>query len=136
METPKNQFKQDYVFGLVDKIRLWFLFRKVLRQKINALWEANLDKVFFENNYQDLLNYNEGTDRAALAGERQKPLKEQNDTVIMELENKISHAKAVRGSYIKNENFRAEIITYIEMLRNFGGLTENVDTENQTEISE
>lgn len=111
-----TQYKQEYMNGLWDRIRFWFLLRKVRRQKVITLWEANLDKLFFESQHKDKLGYDDSQDRAALIEERRKPTEKQDQLKIAALEDSITDAKTIKGQYYKNEMFIADIKSYIKML--------------------
>lgn len=116
MASLREKFKNDYLVTWWDKVKFYFLLRKVYKQKIISLWEANLDKLFFESQYADQLGYDDAGDRKIMAEERKKPLAEQNQYKIADIEERISHAKAIKQSFEKNERFRAEVMTYLEML--------------------
>ncbi len=111
-----ENLKRDYLHTPFDWIRFWFLVRRIKRAKITQLLESNLDKFFIEEEYGDLLSYNDDIDRQVLADERRLPLKEQQPKKIEALEEKISKAKAVQASNRKNENFRQEVSEYLGLL--------------------
>lgn len=110
----KQKYKSDFIFSVWDQVRLWFLVRRVKKQKINQLWEANMDKLFYETQYPSVLSYDDTADRNALVEERKKS--EQNIKKIMELEETITNAKAVKAAYRKNDQFISEVKSYILML--------------------
>lgn len=114
--TAKQLFGGEYMNTWYGKLRFWFLVRKVRRQKITTLWEAYLDKQYYETQHKDNLNYNDSADRTALYNERQKTVDKQDQFVIASLEDRISEAKAVKQNYYKNEQFILEIKNYINML--------------------
>lgn len=111
-----TDLKRDYLKSPIDWIRFFFLVRKMYRAKVIHLWEANLDKYFMEKEYGYLLSYRDDDDRQSLADERRKPLKDQNAQKIIDLEDKISKAKAVQASWRKNENFRSETGEYLKLI--------------------
>lgn len=120
MEKTSDNLKENYnnemVFSFWDQVRLWILVRKVKRQKIESLWESNMDKLYYETHFEKMLSYDDASDRQALIDERKKPAAEQDGKKIQELEEQITHAKAVKQAYRKNEQFREEVKSYIKML--------------------
>ena len=120
MEITKDELeakhKKEFMFSLWDEVRFFFLVRKIRRAKIASLWEANMDKLFFETTYPSVLSYDDAADRQALIDERKKPLADQNEGKIAQLEDTITKAKAVKQSYRKNEEFREEVKNYISLL--------------------
>lgn len=124
----RDQIRKDYLDTWWNKFKFWFLVRKVYRAKIKALWEANLDKLFFESQYNDDLEYDDSADRSRMAAERKKPLDQQDQIIITEAEEKISHAKAIKDSYNRNERFRDEVKTYILMLELWMNKNPNSDS--------
>ena len=64
--TAKQLFGGEYMNTWYGKLRFWFLVRKVRRQKITTLWEAYLDKQYYETQHKDNLNYNDSADRTAV----------------------------------------------------------------------
>src|SRR5688572_29563042 len=117
MDTElREKVKKDYFDSPWMRLKFWFLARKIYRKKIASLWESNLDKLYFETQYSDILSYDDGKDRLAMAAERKKPLADQDQAKILELEERITHIKAVKDSYYKNERFRAEVKDYLTML--------------------
>lgn len=116
MDNIKEKFDYEYIDTIWERILFWFWIRKIRRQKVVALMESNLDKLFMETEQQEWLSYDDTKDRAALAEENRKPIDQHDYAKIAELEEKISTAKAVKGAYYKNERFHNEVRTYIIML--------------------
>lgn len=114
--TIKDQFVREYLDTIWQKFAFNRMLRKVRRIKLSGLWEANLDKLYLETQFKDLINYDDSEDRKALAQERQKSEDKQDVKKIDELQNKIAMGNSVRGNYRKNENFRIETRSYVQML--------------------
>jgi hypothetical protein len=114
--SVKQMFVKEYMNTLWQKFAFFRLLHKVRRIKLAGLWEANLDKVYLETQFPNQVNYDEADDRKALADEKHKPEDKQNAQKIEELENKIALGKAIRNNYRKNESFRNETRSYVQML--------------------
>ncbi|MDZ4228342.1 MAG: hypothetical protein U1E54_03790 [Candidatus Levybacteria bacterium] len=112
----KEKFYIQNLHSIWDRIRFWFFVRKVYWQKRVAVWEATLDKMYFETKYLDEIRYNDQADREALAVEHRKPLKEHDQVRIESLEKRISRGKAIKDSYRRNEDFLFDSIKYKQML--------------------
>lgn len=117
MENTNDEFKREHLSTLWDQISFWFFKRKVYKVKVQSLWEANMDKMFFETVCKDDLNYKDDEDRKLLMEENRKPLDKQDRLRIMALEERIGRAKAVKSGYDKTEQFRADTKSYIKMLQ-------------------
>lgn len=112
----KDDFRVRHLPTLWDKIQYWFLFRKVKRLKKLLLWEAYMDKMFFETELKEFLEYDETKDRATLAEENKKPFEKQDRIKLYDLEEKISKSKAIKNAYRQSANLRAELGQYLHML--------------------
>lgn len=88
--------------------------------KLAQLWESYMDLMFLEAEMRDDLQYDETEDRKELAKERQKPLDQQNEKRIDEIEGRISKAKAVKMTYRKTKEFIDETNRYLKMLELWG----------------
>lgn len=107
---------REFMNTPVDWIRFVILFYRVRRMKIASLWEANIDKFYYETTQAEYLKYDDTKDRETLFEERQKPLKEQDKRKISDIEERIGRAKAVQAGYRKNEQFRQDVKDYIKLL--------------------
>lgn len=119
MNKLQQKFNSEYIVSVWDHIRFWWLKWRVKNTKLSALYEANLDLLFLQTEYPNILAYNDNEDRAALAELNKKPLVDRTDEDLMkieELEEKITHAKAIKQSYRQNEAFRAELKNYLNMI--------------------
>ncbi len=116
MNKIQEKFREEFITSFWDKLRFYFLRRKVRAAKLASIYEANLDKLFLETEYKNILSYDDTADRKMLAEENQKPLAEQKPEVIAELEDRITHAKAIQKSYRQNEAFRDELKHYLHMM--------------------
>lgn len=115
----KTKFNDEYMGGFWDHIRFWWFLRRLKRHKMQALWEANVDKYYFETNMRHLLDYDDTEDRKFLQAESYKPEGNRDTLKIAEINEKIGESKAIKQAYRKNEAFREDIKTYIEMLKDF-----------------
>ena len=112
----KESFTKQFINGFFDHVRFWFFLRRIKRIKRNALWEANLDKFYFEETQKEQLEYNETADRNVLAAERGKAEDKRDTLKIIEAEERIAMSKAVKEGYRKNEMFRSQMLSYINVL--------------------
>ena len=112
----KQKFVDQNLHSLWDRVKFWFFIRRVYWAKRMGIWEGYLDKMYFETNYLDEINYNEIPDRQELQNENRKPFKDQDVTKIASLEEKISRAKAIKESYRRNAVFLEDTSRYKEML--------------------
>lgn len=93
----------------------WFRHRiKVSKHK--DLWSGYMDKKFYETVFKTELEYDDTDDRIALNDEKKKPQEKQNTVTIIELEDRITRAKAIKNNYAKNSAFIDEIGKYIDSL--------------------
>ncbi len=109
--------------GFWDGIKFWWFLLRLKARKKQALWESNIDKYYFETRMKEFLEYNDDEDRKFLKNESFKPDESRDKLKIMEIEQKIGDSKAIKAAHRKNENFRGDIRTYIEMLENFNDET-------------
>lgn len=116
MNDIKERYRFQSMDGILDKIRFWFLIRKIRRDKQLIVWEANMDKVFYETNFEKELSFNDATARQKLSDELKKPVETQDKSFIENIENEISTAKAVKANYRKNREFIDEANNYINMI--------------------
>lgn len=115
-----TQFNDEYQGGFWDAIRFWLFRREVRRQKLRALWEANIDKYYFETEMREFINYDDTADRKFLQNESFKPEQDRDKVRITEIEDRIATSKSLKGAYRKNEAFREDVKTYLEMLNSWG----------------
>lgn len=116
MNNVKGEFVREYITSFWDHIRFYFLRRKIRAQKLASLYEANLDKLYLETEYPNILSYDDSEDRQKLADENRKPLENRDEKAIVALEEKIAKAKAIKQTYRNNENFRDETKHYLNMM--------------------
>lgn len=119
----KTKFDDEYMGGFWDHIRLWWFLRKLRALKKKALWEANIDKYYFETQMRHLIEYNDTEDRKFLQTESYKPEADRDMNKVYELQQKIADAKTIKQAYLKNEAFRTDVKTYIDMLEDFNEQT-------------
>ncbi|HEX5430143.1 MAG TPA: hypothetical protein VFX17_03665 [Patescibacteria group bacterium] len=112
---PKK-FKQKYLSGIIDKIRFWFFIRRVYWQKRMAVWEGNLDRIYFESAMWREITYNDTQDRKDLQKLKGVEYAEQDHEQIAAIEERIAHAKAVKESYRRNQEFIADTEKYISII--------------------
>jgi len=115
-DHTKHFFNKQYLPNIFDKIRFWFLLRKIKRQKIIAVWEAYIDKMYYLDKHGEQLAYSDTADRAELVSLRKGGSTPEVEAKIIEIEQRISLAKAIKQAYEKNENFIEEVNHYIESL--------------------
>lgn len=111
-----EKIKMDYLDTWWGRFKFNRLVRRIYKQKIAALWEANLDKLYFETQHREQLSYDESADRRILSDEHKKAVAQQDQDKIAQAEERISNAKSIKAGYYKNEGFREELKTYIKML--------------------
>lgn len=112
----KQQFIDQNIHTILDKVRFWFFIRKLYWQKRIVIWEGLLDKLYFETKFPDDIRYNDAEDRKALQDQNRQPFEKQDQVMISSLEDRISRGKALRESYRRNEAFLADNVKYKEML--------------------
>lgn len=112
----ENGYRKEFVKSVFDRIRFWFAIRKIRREKQLMLWESNMDRMFFEKEFPDKLNFDESSAREKLAEENRKPLDDQDRLVIADLEEQISMSKAIKQNYRKTKQHREELVAYINMI--------------------
>lgn len=127
----REKFYEEHLTGFFDQFRFARLLKKIRRQKITSLWEAHLDKMFYEQEMPDDLAYDETKDRQILLEENKKPIGEQDRSKMMAAEERIVHSKSVKASYRKNEAFIAELIQYINMLDMWSEPMKDEDDDEQ-----
>lgn len=119
MNNLQRRFKTEYMTSVWDYIRFMWLKWRIKNTKLSALYEANLDKLFLETEYPKILSYIDTEDRKTLGELNSKPLTDRTSddlAAIESLEEKISHAKAIKQSYRQNEAFRVELKNYLTMI--------------------
>lgn len=115
----KTKFDDEYMGGFWDHLKFWWFLRKVKALKKRALWEANIDKYYFETNRRHLLEYDDTEDRKFMQSESYKPEANRDQFKLMEANDRIAEAKAVKRAYRENETFRTQVKIYLEMLKDF-----------------
>lgn len=109
-------FEQKNLHSFFDRIRFWFFIRKIYWQKKLAIWEASLDKAYFENNFFEQLTYNDTEDRKQLALLHEPPYDKQDHVSIEAIEKRIARAKAVKEGHRGTDDLIDDLVKYKEML--------------------
>jgi len=104
------------VSGLLGFIRLKLFIRRLKKEKIHQLWEAHMDKYYYQNQMKDWLNFDENPQRDILAKERKKDPKDRDFGKVEEAEEKIARSKAIKMSFRKNEEFIGDAEKYINAI--------------------
>lgn len=134
MANDLDEFKNQHLNGLLDRVRFWFLTRALYWRKRASLWEGLLDRQYFETVFKDVIGYNESDDRLALQEQNSLPYHKQDHSKVYELEQRITRAKAVKQSYRENEQFIDDTRKYISMLEGYLYPPEtDEDQDEQTE---
>lgn len=75
-----------------------------------------MDKKFLESEFQEQIDSDDTEDRETLLKERSKEADKQDQTVIADLEEKISRAKAIKQTYRRTLTTMEEVDRYIKSL--------------------
>lgn len=116
MNHIQENFRKQFINSFWDQIKFYFLRLKIRRQKLASLYEASLDKLYLETEYPNILSYDDSEDRKLLGDENRKPLESRDEKAIVELEEKIAKAKAIKQTWKKNEDFMDETKHYLNMM--------------------
>lgn len=111
--TVYSIWRRLHIKSPIGMVWYWFFLYRIKRSKVKLIWEANLDRFYFESKFAEQLSYVEDNDRKALMAENQKPLAEQDRNKIDELENRISTAKAVKQQYRRVRELILEAEAYL-----------------------
>ena len=113
----KQEFLQKNAIMPWQRLKFWWMFRRVKQTKQFSLWEGLLDRLFFETKMTKWLEYSDVKDREALVNEAKKPVGTQDPAKRAEIEERIAMGKAVKESYRRTLNFINEINQYLDMIR-------------------
>lgn len=116
MLTKLKEFAGQFLNGFFDYIRFYFLLKRLRRRKIEALWEASVDRLFFQETQKDQLSYDDQADRIILTSERTKPEDKKDFVKISEAEARITMAKAIKETYRSTNNLITQLKSYIDLL--------------------
>lgn len=103
---------------MVKNIRKIFWILQIAKQKKRALFEAQMDGLFMETVKGRFLRLNDDEERKELASIVQKEERtEEDEKRIVQLENDINEAKAVKNLYARNTVLRADLVQYIDLIK-------------------
>ena len=118
MNIPSG-YRQEYMNGLWNKVKFWWLLKKVRAAKVKQLWEGNIDRYYIEKNFNDQLLFDEEKDRNIIEAERRKPLAQQDKAKLEEAEERIERAKAIRKVYRHTRAMMEDVRIYLETIKDF-----------------
>lgn len=116
VELIQHKARTLHINGIFRGIYYWLFLKRIRRQKLQQIWEGNLDKFFFETKFKNELVYDDSLDRSLLQAERQKPLSDQDPEKIEQIEMRIARAKGIKASYRKTLGFIEEVEAYLHLL--------------------